>query len=212
MTRRASVWIVLIFLGCAPAASAQSKGRVAVGIGMGVRGSPDEGASAGLGRPGLIWRIGHGSEGWGVRYGLNWFSTQLHQPVGPANMELGRIRVRTIMGGYGYQKRIGRRTLVGGGVLAGYGLTSVNVNPQFEETYRRTLGVNSISVRTRNTFVLRPEMSVWIDLTEKMGLNISSNFMMARPEVTVFTPMGPDTRRVRADTFSLRVGAVYSIF
>lgn len=211
MARGAGFCSVLIVMGWAATASAQTSGRVAVGIGMSLRGSPDESASAGLGRPSLIWRIGHGGEGWGFRWGLPWYSTDLQQPVGSTIAPLGRVNVRAFMAGYGYQRRFGR-TLVGGGVLGGYALTSVRVNPQLEEVYRRTLGIDAISVRAQNTFVLRPEVSVWIDVNEKMGINISSNFMVARPEVTVFTPVGRVSRPFRADMFSVRVGAVYSIF
>ena len=182
-----------------------------MGIGVGMRGSPDESTAAGLGRPGLIWRIGHGGEGWGFRWGLNWYATNLQHPIGSEAITLGQIRVRPLMGGYGYQHRVGR-TLVSGGVLAGYGLTSVSVKPEFEEMYRRTMGASALSVRARNTLVVRPEVSVWLDLNEKMGLNISAAYMMARPEVTVFSPAGRDTRRINADMFTLRVGAVYSIF
>ncbi len=193
------------------AASAQTSGRVAIGIGVGTRGSPGESTSAGLSRPGLIWRIGHGREGWGFRWGLNWYSTQLHQQIGPEAASFGSLRVRPVMGGYGYQRRFGR-TLVGGGVLAGYALTSVTVKPEFADIYRRTMGVSAVSVGAKNTFVVRPEVSVWIDLNDKIGLNISSSYMVARPELTVFSPAGRDTRHINADMFSLRIGAVYSIF
>ena len=211
MVPRAGISVVLVLLGWTSAASAQTSGRVAVGIGVGVRGNPDASASAGLGRPGIIWRVGHGREGWGFRWGLNWYSTQLQHPIGQEAATFGQLRVRPVMGGYGYQRRFGR-TLVGGGVLAGYAMTSVNMKPEFADLYRRTTGASAVSVRAKNTFVVRPEMSVWIDLNDKIGLTISSAYMIARPELTVFSPGGRDTRQIKADMFSLRVGAVYSIF
>jgi len=60
--------------------------------------------------------------------------------------------------------------------------------------------------------VLRPEVSTWIDVTRKIGINLSFGYTVARPEVTIRTSAGTDSRRIRADMFTLRFGAVYSIF
>ena len=70
----------------------------------------------------------------------------------------------------------------------------------------------AIDAEVSNTFAARPEASVWIDLGPKVGLNIAAGYMFARPEVTVTSSLGRDTRQINADMFQVRIGAVYSVF
>ncbi len=192
------------------AAYAQSGGMLALGMGLTIRDAPSAGA-AGTIKPSFIWRIGHGNNGWGFRWGLNWYSAELTEPIAARSTEFGRLRVRPIMAGYGYERRFGR-LLVGGGVIGGYALTAFDMTPEFNDQYRLRLGATTVRTTVSNTFVVRPEMSAWFDISPKVGLNISSGYVIARPEVTVLSSLGSDTRRIRADMFSFRVGAVYSVF
>ncbi len=65
---------------------------------------------------------------------------------------------------------------------------------------------------TSNTIVVKPELSLWRDLSEKMGLRASVGYMVARPQITVSSTAGVDKRRVNADMLMFKVGVVYSIF
>jgi hypothetical protein len=78
--------------------------------------------------------------------------------------------------------------------------------------YRRVRGASTLTTDVSNTFVLKPEVSAWVDLTRKIGFNVSAGYTVARPEVTVLSSAGRDTRSIRADMFTLRVGAVYTVF
>ena len=55
------------------------------------------------------------------------------------------------------------------------------------------------SVSTSNAVVMKPELSLWIDLSRKVGLNINTGYMIARPRVTVSSTAGTGTNRVKAD-------------
>src|SRR5690349_18191936 len=55
----------------------------------------------------LVYRFGR-SEGWRPAVGFNWFTTRFDARVGDTSAELGDLRVRPIMGGYGYTVRRGR--------------------------------------------------------------------------------------------------------
>lgn len=206
-----SILLALFVLCAIPAAArAQSDGMLALGMGVTVREAPSEGA-AGSVKPSLIWRIGHGNDGWGFRWGLNWYATDLTEPVAAANTDFGRLRVRPLMVGYGYERRFGR-LLVGGGVIGGYAVTAFRMTTEFNDQYRLKLSATGVRSTVSNTFVVRPEMSAWFDISRKLGLNISSGYVVARPEVTVHSSLGSDRRRIRADMFNLRIGAVYSVF
>jgi hypothetical protein len=60
--------------------------------------------------------------------------------------------------------------------------------------------------------VVIPEVSAWYNVNEKIGLKVSSGYVVARPNVTVSSTAGLDKRRVRADNVTFKVGLVYSIF
>jgi hypothetical protein len=59
---------------------------------------------------------------------------------------------------------------------------------------------------------VKPEVSTWIDVSDKVGLNVSIGYMVARPTVTLTTALGSDPRAVRADVVMVKVGLVYSMF
>jgi hypothetical protein len=115
------------------------------------------------------------------------------------------------MVGYGYSYIIGRAK-ISANLLGGYAFNSFSMKPTFNDLYRDMRGADSVDARVSNTFVVKPEISSWIDLSEKVGLYMSAGYMRARPSVTVTSTLGEDRRRIRADMFMFKVGAVYSIF
>ncbi len=159
-----------------------------------------------------MWRFGQGREGWGWRYGLSWYGVDVLQPVGDsAPSEFGSLRIRPILAGYGYARRIGP-TLVTGRIMAGYAFNTFKLNPTFDDTYRQRLGATTVTADASNGVVVRPDVSVWIDLGRKIGMNVNAGYMVARPGVTVTSSLGRDRRRINADVLTLRIGAVYSVF
>ena len=162
--------------------------------------------------PGLLWRFGHGHEGWGFHWGLNWYAVDIDRPIGGLVTELGELKVRPIMAGYGYSYRLRPRLSITGAVLGGYAFGSIGLVPSAVNAYERRLGSQSVTARASNTFVLKPELNVWYDLNKDFGLNVNAGYMIARPDVIVDATTGQDKRTARADQFILKVGVVYSIF
>jgi hypothetical protein len=160
---------------------------------------------------GLLWRIGHAKTGWGWHYGLSWYSTNLHQSIGDISTEFGRLTVWSIAAGYGYTKVIGR-TAITAKTMGGYAFSSASLNPAAADAFHDRLGARSVSIDAGNTFVVKPEISVWYDINKKLGLNVSGGYIVARPHVTVNSTLGEDRLSVRADMFMLKVGMAYSIF
>jgi hypothetical protein len=207
--------LILLFVGCVPRhTAAQTNNRFAVGLDYIVRtsdrASTEDYAQGQLG-PGLLWRFGNGKPGWGFHWGLNWYAVKIDRPIGGNVVELGELHVRPVMAGYGYT-RVVRRTTVTAAVLGGYAFGSIAVEPQASDAYHTALGAQWATGRASNTFVLKPEIGAWYNLTRTIGLNVNAGYMIARPDVTMTTDIGIDKRTARADQFILRVGAVYSIF
>jgi hypothetical protein len=116
------------------------------------------------------------------------------------------------MAGYGYTQVVGRYSITAD-VLGGYAFGSIGLSDAAAVAYRRVLDVPSVTARATNTFVVKPEIGIWYDMTRRLYLNVNAGYMMARPDVMVETAVGVDIRRkARADQFILKVGVVYSVF
>ena len=189
---------------------AQSDNTFALGANVSLRGFNDESARGHNG-PGLLWRFGRGDTGWSWQGALNWFSADVDQAIGGSSVRFGQLHVRPIMAGYGYDYRRGRQ-LFTASVVAGYAFVSMSLAPTAIDAYYDRLGARSVTLETPNTFVVRPGFSVWHDLSEKVGLNVSTGFLVARPRVVVRSTLGDDERRIRADMFQVKIGLAYSIF
>ena len=208
--RYGALLAVAITLASAADAAAQSTGKFAVGAQLSTRtaAGPENKGHVGVS---LLWRFGQSKTGWGWHYGLYWFSTDLERSIGGVDTEFGRLRIRPIMGGYGYTRVFGR-TAVTGKLMGGYAWTSMRLSPLATDAYHNRLGAQSVSADASNTIVVIPEVSAWYNVNEKIGLKVSSGYVVARPNVTVSSSAGLDKRRVRADNVTFKVGMVYSIF
>ena len=189
---------------------AQENGRFALGGNFGVRTATDSSAAGAKG-VGLLWRFGQSHEGWGWHYGLGWYGTDVSWDIANQKAELGRLGVKPIVGGYGYTHVMGK-TSVTGNVLGGYAFTSLRQDDTFADSVLARLGGSTVAIDASNTFVVRPGVSAWYNVNEKIGINVSGNYMMARPKVTVTSSGGTDVRRLQADMFTIKVGLVYSLF
>jgi hypothetical protein len=211
MTWTRPLVLAALLMCCASSVSAQTDGTIAVGMSVSARPGPSA-ESSGQINPALLWRFGHGDEGWGWKWGFNWYSTQLEREVGSAVTDFGELHVRPFMAGYGYTHRVGRRTAITASMLGGYAFTSFQMLPSFDDAYRRTLGAGTVDTSASNAFVLKPEVSTWVDLSRKVGLNFSVGYMLARPEVSLSSSLGVEKRRTNADVFMIKIGAVYSVY
>jgi hypothetical protein len=195
-------------------AFAQIMNRFAIGAEYKIRAtdraSQEDYAHAKLG-PGLLWRFGHGHEGWGFHRGLNWYAVQIDRPIGGQATELGELKIRPFMAGYGYTYSVTRRLNVTADALGGYALGSIELSSTAIEAYRIRQGAQVVNAKSTNTIVLKPEIGTWYDLNKRIGVNLNFGYMMARPDITVSSTAGTERRKVRADQFIIKAGVVYSI-
>jgi hypothetical protein len=206
--RLACTLIVLLSWPCL--AYGQIDNRLAVGGSVTTRiaGSSAAAASSDVG---FELRIGHEHDGWGWAYSFfGWFDTDIEQPPVVSSSDLGRLRVRPIMFGYGYTKLRGRAAITTD-LVAGYALNSFRLDESTIATYQRR-GASDVHGEATNTFVVKPELTLWYDLNRRIGIKVNGGYLVARPSVTVVSTLGRDTQSIRADTFLLTFSAVYSIF
>lgn len=183
---------------------------VAVGASVSAKQGSDDGTIGHI-SPGPVLRIGRGCTGWGVQTGRGWFSADLEQPLGLTTAGFGELKIRPVMVGYGYSHGVGP-AVVTGKLMVGYAVNAFEMRQAYEDGYRALRSAQSVTSDVSNTFVLKPEVSTWIDMGPKVSLNISTGYAIARPTVTVSSSAGQDRRPIRADMFSVTVGAVYRLF
>lgn len=198
---------------CGSQASAQTGNRLALGLNFSTQQAPDDSSVASGGHSvGFEWRIGHSKEGFGWQYGLNWYSMDVDRLIGSGPTALGTLRVRPFMGGYGYTHLFrGGKIAITGDMVAGYAINSFELDPAADTAYQTRLGARVVRAEAVNTMVVKPEIQMWYDLNNRVGLLVNAGYVFARPEVKVTSSLGTDVHRVHADTYTLRIGLVYSI-
>ncbi len=213
MKRALSLITVLLTFAAAPA-HAQIESRFAIGAELTIAATDhaadqDRGHSSAF--PELLWRFGDIQPGFGPHWGLNWYSLDIDRPVGGASTDIGELKVRPIMVGYGYTW-LRDRHAISANLLGGYAFGSMKLSDAAPDVYQARTGARATDAGASNTVVLRPEIDYWYDINKLFGLNVNAGYMIARPDVTITTTAGVDRRTARADQFQLRVGLVYSIF
>jgi len=208
---RYCAWLLGLFLAAAPAA-AQSGSKLALGASIGTRIAPSSTVGGDRFGMGFLWRIGGSDEGFGWEGGLNWFSSNVDHSVGntPA-FALGELHVRPFMIGYGYTHLVGANAIKGS-IQGGYAFASFSTAPSAANLYRDQLGGLSLSTDAANTFVLKPQVSLWRDLNDRFGLKVMAGYMIARPTLTIRSTLGEERLRLNADRIMVDVGIVYSLF
>ena len=189
--------------------AAQTDKSIALGGGIAFDHPVDDDARASKGFA-LVYRFGK-PEGWRPAVGLNWFNTTFDATVGDSRVELGSLRVRPIMGGYGYTVRQGRFSLTAAGV-GGIAFNSFDETPAARVAYAQSLQRVLVDVSAGNSFAARGELSLWYDLNERIGILGVVGYILARPEIDIVTDVGTDSRRLTADAVKFQIGVAYGIF
>jgi hypothetical protein len=191
-------------------ARAQQGNTLAVGVNYTAR-AADAGGTHGSRGIGFAWRFGHGGTGWGWNAGLGWFSADIDRSIGGRSIEFGEMHIRPLMAGYGYTYSFGR-TSVSAQLVAGYAFVSFSPTAAAVAAYRDSLGGHALTVEASNTFAVRPQTSVWVNLSKRVGLNLTAGYVVARPRLTIRSSLGEESVHPRADVVVLSTGIVYKIF
>jgi len=206
----AAVVCALVLFGTVRPVLAQSSGtwlNLGIGVTQFEAAAADHTNNVGWG---LAWRFGTSSTGWGPSVGFNWFDTGLKTRVAGQPTALGSLHVRPVMVGYGYTRRRGHVSIEVSGMV-GYAFNHLSVGGQFRQAYLEKLGT-WVSGHAHNSFVAKPQVSIWYDIAPRVGLNFSAGYLLTRPDITLTTGAGAQTMRWNADMAVLSVGIVYGIF
>lgn len=208
MRTRCVVVLSLVLGLLAAPARAQEKNVFAIGVNYSTKLATD-GDTTGTHGAGFTWRLGHGNAGWGWSYGLGWFDTHLTHTIGGQRVPLGEVKVRPIVGGYGYTHQLSDRWFLTGDLVGGFAFTRFTLG----DDVAAPSALQSVDAHMGAiTPIVRPEVKTWYDINRRFGVTVGAWYAIARPKLTLDTPFGREAFRVNADTFSITTGVVYRVF
>ena len=140
--------------------------------------------------------------GLGPTVAFNWTNTQIE--AGPDGRPgLAAIRLRPVMAGLELGRGRGR-FWAGASVVGGYSFNKLSV-----DTARAGPGR---AIAVGNSFVWRPGVAIWLDVTRRFGINVFGGYLFTSPEVTFASDASIATERLSADSAVVSVGVAYWIF
>jgi hypothetical protein len=205
----APVLSAILLVASPLSASAQTDSTLSLGGGVAHYHPIDDDAHDSTGFA-LVYRFGR-PEGWRPAVGFNWFTTRFDRQVGGSTVALGDLRVRPVMGGYGYTLRRGR-VGVTASAIGGIAFNSFEPENAARLAYAESLNRVLLDVRASNSFAARTEVVTWYDLNAKFGLMAVVGYITARPHIDIVTDAGTERRRLTADSLKFQVGVGYAIF
>lgn len=154
------------------------------------------------------WHSFH--SGWGPSFGLDWHSTDYNQTLGPVTAVLGTLQTRALLVGYGHTKRFKHFTtsanLNGGYSFNGYS-ENFGARPIFASG-----GTQLVGVGVDNSWVARPDVSVWYDVFSHIAVGVSAAYLWSRPNMQIATSTSFNTQRLNADAFEFTVGVAVGVW
>jgi hypothetical protein len=199
-------WILVtaaLVITCGAAhSSAQTDSTVSLGAGVAFYHPAADSARDAIGFA-LVYRFGR-PQAWRPAFGFNWFGLDFDANVGGEQVPLGHLRVRPIMGGYGYTLQRGRLS-TSATLIGGYAFNSFEPDSRAVAAYRRSLQT-LLRISAANSLAARAEIAVWYDASARIGILSSIGYVVTRPEISIITDAGVERRGLRADALKLQIG------
>ena len=154
------------------------------------------------------WHSFH--SGWGPTVGLDWHRTDFDQTLGGMSAPLGSLRMRALLAGFGHTNQFGRFA-ASANVSGGYSFNDFSVAGDAIPTFASG-GVSLVSVDVDNSWVVRPNVSVWYDVFRHVGVGVSAAYMVSRPNEKITMLAGTQEQHLKADAFELSAGVTVGVW
>jgi hypothetical protein len=129
-------------------------------------------------------------------------AADLHADSG-AEASLARIRIRPVMAGLGYTVRRDRLS-ASLSLVGGLAVNSLKLPDPID------LAETALSVD--HSLAWRPGVSFWLDVDDRVALNLFTGYLVTRPRVTVVESGQTVELTLRADTLMVSAGVAYKVF
>ena len=142
--------------------------------------------------------------GLGPTIGFGWYEGDLTLSGVSGDAEVGRLRVRPLMGGIGYTWVKGR-VATGVSINAGISFNSIQLNDQ----YRTLFGPGTeVRVDASNSFAARPQFRIEYAVARKVGIYSTVGYFFTKFNNVIDTPVGRFENEWDASSFNIFVGAM----
>lgn len=147
-------------------------------------------------------------DGFGATAGFGAESFDVSGTIGGAAVKVGRLSLRTLSGGLLFTRRAGPLE-ASAGLSAGYGFGRFSLDRVARDRYGMA-GLFGIEPDATNTWVLKPNASLWVNLDNRWAATLSASYLFARP--TIRFGSGLPNRRIRADALGVSAGVGFKVF
>ncbi|HEY3382866.1 MAG TPA: hypothetical protein VGK32_13910 [Vicinamibacterales bacterium] len=206
---RLALAVIAVCLAAVPAAHAQSDSALAVGVAVSIYDTTSANAKNPVGF-GLVARLRRGS-GFGATMGLDWFKSEIQTTIGGEQTPVGTVRIRPLMFGVSYARQYAKLS-IGGSLVAGYAFNTLRETDRARAAYRDRLDVPDAGFHAANCFAWRPDVSLWYEMGNHIGVLASLSYIGARPTITTTSRLGRHDESVNVGAAMLTFGVVYGIF
>jgi hypothetical protein len=208
---------LVLAMTMATAAHAQPGDHVALGVGVGVNNFRD-GAFSNK-NPFVVpeYHFGltpHSNRlglSFGLTGGIGYLDADRAGSIGGLDTRSGDLRMITAMIGAGPSYRTGPLT-IGIAVVAGPSFNDFSVDNGARTAYRDRLGATLNSIKVENSVAVQPDMSLWYNFTNRVGLHSAVGYTVNRPMVRTTVDGETSSTRWNADGWSYQAGLALGIF
>jgi hypothetical protein len=201
----------------ATAAHAQPGDHVALGVGLGWHNYKDPAFSST--NPSIVpeYHFGltpHASrEGLsiGLKGGIGYTNVDRNDFIGGFETHSGSLKMIPAMVGFGPSYRSGP-VRIGVAVVAGPSFNNFSIDNAARVAYRERTGATLNSVKVENSVAVRPDMSLWYNFTDRVGLHSSVSYTVNRPMVRTTVDGVTSSERWNTDRWNYQAGLAYGIF
>ena len=146
--------------------------------------------------------------GLGFTVGFGTESFDVPGVMGDAGVTLGQLSLRTVSGGVLFTRRAGPLEATAG-LSAGYGFGGFSLDRVARDRFGMA-GFFAVDPDATNSWVLKPNVSLWFNVSNRWAATVSGSYMVARPTVRFGTGL-PD-RKIKADAVGLAAGLGFKVF
>ena len=126
-------------------------------------------------------------------------------PVAP----LGELTVRPFLAGIAVAHRAGRLETVLT-LTTGYAKVGFELSDAGRAALEPRLG--AITDGARDAVAVFPKLTLYVDLTRRFGLTVTSGYLLTRSTITLEGPLGSQEIAVNADALKVNAGVVIRLF
>ena len=214
---RRAITVLVLSAVMATAAHAQPGNHLALGPGVGFNSYADK-SFTGRGvsiipeyHLGLTPPSRRDGFSFGLKGGIGYATPDRHDFIGGTETTSGSLRLVPVMVGAGPSYRSGPLR-VGVGVVAGPSFNKFSVDPAASAAYRDRLDATLNSIEVKNSVAVRPDASIWYNLTPSVALHTAAGYTFNRPQVKTTVDGVTTTTRWNTDRLGYQVGLTYGVF